>query len=184
MRTPAARWAAAARVRGDRGTRQDRGVRGGHAVAEPGLPPGPDAIIPPTFLISSSLWAPEGAAVDVGFDRKRLLHGEQEFVFHGPPPRAGQVLTVSDQIVDRYEKPGKRGGMMRFAVVVTEYRGEDGTLVAEARRTLIETAPKGRRVLMQVRGRREGRGQGVRPADDPHVRPVRGRVRRLQPDAL
>jgi hypothetical protein len=104
---------------------------------------GPGAIAPPTFLISASLWAPDGAAVDVGFDRRRLLHGEQEFIFHGPPPRAGQALTVSDQIVDRYEKPGKRGGMMRFAVVVTEYRGEDGALVAEARRTLIETAPKG-----------------------------------------
>jgi hypothetical protein len=104
---------------------------------------GPGAIVPPTFLISSALWAPEGAAVDVGFDRRRLLHGEQEFTFHGPPPRAGQALTVSDQIVDRYEKPGKKGGLMRFAVVVTEYRGEDGTLVAEARKTLIETAPRG-----------------------------------------
>jgi N-terminal half of MaoC dehydratase len=104
---------------------------------------GPGAIIPPTFLMSGSLWAPEGAAVDVGFDRRRLLHGEQEFIFHGPPPQAGQVLKVSDQIVDRYEKPGKRGGMMRFAVVVTEYRAEDGTLVAEARKTLIETAPRG-----------------------------------------
>jgi hypothetical protein len=104
---------------------------------------GPGAIVPPTFLMSGSLWAPEGAAIDVGFDRRRLLHGEQEFIFHGQPPRAGQVLTVSDQIVDRYSKPGKRGGMMRFAVVVTEYRGEDGTLVAEARKTLIETAPKG-----------------------------------------
>ena len=104
---------------------------------------GPGAIAPPTFLISSALWAPEGAAVDVGFDRRRLLHGEQEFVFHGPPPRAGQTLKVSDQIVDRYEKPGKKGGLMRFAVVVTEYRSEDGTLVAEARKTLIETAPRG-----------------------------------------
>jgi hypothetical protein len=104
---------------------------------------GPGAIVPPTFLISSALWAPEGAAVDVGFDRRRLLHGEQEFTFHGPPPRAGQALTVSDQIVDRYEKPGKKGGLMRFAVVVTEYRGEDGTLIAEARKTLIETAQKG-----------------------------------------
>jgi N-terminal half of MaoC dehydratase len=103
---------------------------------------GPGAVVPPTFLISSALWATPGAAVDVGFDRKRLLHGEQEFIFHGPPPRAGQVLAVSDQIVDRYEKPGKRGGMMRFAVVVTEYRGEDGALVAEARKTLIETAPR------------------------------------------
>jgi hypothetical protein len=31
---------------------------------------------------------------------------------------------------------------MRFAVVVTEYRDSDGTLVAEAKKTLIETAPK------------------------------------------
>jgi N-terminal half of MaoC dehydratase len=103
---------------------------------------GPGAIVPPTFLTSSALWAPEGARVDVGFDRRRLLHGEQEYVFHGPPPRAGQVLTAVDRIEERYEKPGRRGGMMRFAVVVTEYRDSDGTLVAEGRSTLIETAPK------------------------------------------
>jgi hypothetical protein len=103
---------------------------------------GPDAIVPPTFLTSAALWAPEGARVDVGFDRKRLLHGQQEYVFHGPPPRAGQMLRVLERIEDRYEKAGKRGGRMRFAVVVTEYRAEDGTLVAEGRSTLIETAPR------------------------------------------
>src|ERR1700744_3982115 len=104
---------------------------------------GPGAVAPPTFLISSALWAPEGAAVDHGFDRKRLLHGEQEFIFHGPPPRAGHAVTVSEQVVDRYEKPGTKGGLMRFSVEVTEYRGEDGALVAEARKTLIEPAPRG-----------------------------------------
>jgi hypothetical protein len=103
---------------------------------------GPDAIAPPTFLTSGALWAPEGARVDVGFDRRRLLHGQQEYVFHGPPPQAGQVLRAVERIEDRYEKPGKRGGLMRFAVVVTEYRSEDGTLVAEGRSTLIETAPR------------------------------------------
>ncbi|HVW41741.1 MAG TPA: MaoC family dehydratase N-terminal domain-containing protein [Amycolatopsis sp.] len=103
---------------------------------------GPDAIVPPTFLASSVLWAPEGARLGHGFDRKRLLHGEQEFVFHGPPPRAGQVLKVVDRIDQRYEKPGKRGGKMRFVVIVTEFRAEDGTLVAESRSTMIETAPK------------------------------------------
>jgi hypothetical protein len=103
---------------------------------------GPDAIVPPTFLTSGALWAPEGARVDVGFDRRRLLHGRQEYVFHGPPPRAGQVLTAVERIEDRYEKTGRRGGRMRFAVVVTEYRAEDGTLVAEGRSTLIETAPR------------------------------------------
>jgi hypothetical protein len=123
----------------------ERGKIGEFAAAAQSENPayrGPDAIIPPTFLISGALWAPEGSAVDVGFDRKRLLHGEQEFIFHGPPPRAGQVLKVSDKLVDRYSKPGKRGGQMRFAVVVTEYRDSDGTLVAEAKKTLIETAPK------------------------------------------
>src|ERR1700749_59431 len=91
----------------------ERGKIGEFAAAAQSENPayrGPDAIIPPTFLMIRALWAPEGAAVDVGFDRKRLLHGEQEFIFHGPPPRAGQVLKVSDKLVDRYSKPGKRGG--------------------------------------------------------------------------
>ena len=101
---------------------------------------GSTAVIPPTFLVSSAQWAPEGARVTVGFDRRRLLHGEQEFRFPGGLPRAGQVLHAVERVEDRYEKPGKRGGTMRFAVVVTEYRADDGTLVAEARATYIETA--------------------------------------------
>jgi hypothetical protein len=105
---------------------------------------GPNALAPPTFLISSALWAPEGVRLNVGFDRRRLLHGEQEYVFHGPPPRAGQVLRAVEHLEDRYEKPGKRGGTMRFAVVVTEYRDEQDTLVAEARATFIETAAPAR----------------------------------------
>lgn len=103
---------------------------------------GQDAIVPPTFLTTAARWAPPGSRVNVGFDRKRLLHGEQEYVFHGPPPRAGDCLTASERIVDRFSKPGKRGGTMQFATVVTEYRAADGTLVAEARATFIETAPR------------------------------------------
>jgi MaoC dehydratase-like protein len=103
---------------------------------------GPDAIIPPTFLTSAARWAPPGARVSVGFDRKRLLHGEQEYTFHVSPPAAGTSLTARERIVDRFEKPGKRGGTMRFATVVTEYRDAAGTLVAEAKATFIETAAK------------------------------------------
>ena len=103
---------------------------------------GPDAIIPPTFLTTAGRWAPAGVRVDVGFDRKRLLHGEQEYVFHGDLPAVGDVLTAREKVVDRYSKPGKRGGTMRFATVVTEYRDAAGVLVAEARATFIETAPK------------------------------------------
>jgi hypothetical protein len=103
---------------------------------------GPDAIIPPTFLTTAARWAPPGARVNVGFDRKRLLHGEQEYTFFGALPAAGDTITASETIVDRFSKPGKRGGTMQFATVVTEYRATDGTLVAEARATFIETAPR------------------------------------------
>jgi len=101
---------------------------------------GPDAIIPPTFLTSAARWAPPGVRVNVGFDRKRLLHGEQEYTFHGELPAAGDVLTAHERIVERFSKPGKRGGTMRFATVVTEYRDTAGVLVAEAKATFIERA--------------------------------------------
>ncbi|BBZ70499.1 FAS1-like dehydratase domain-containing protein [Mycobacterium paraseoulense] len=103
---------------------------------------GPDAVIAPTFLISAARWAPPGARVAVGFNRKRLLHGEQEYTFHGALPRAGDVLTVRERVADRFDKPGKRGGAMRFAVVVTEFRRPDGTLAAEAKATYIEREAK------------------------------------------
>ncbi|HEY2206973.1 MAG TPA: MaoC family dehydratase N-terminal domain-containing protein [Pseudonocardia sp.] len=103
---------------------------------------GPDAVVPPTFLASATLWRPASGQVSLGFDRKRLLHGEQEYVFHGPPPRAGQRLRAVDRVTERYSKPGRRGGEMSFAVVVTEFRDDDGRLVAEARGTFIERAAR------------------------------------------
>ena len=101
---------------------------------------GPSALVPPTFLTTAAMWAPDGVRVAHGFERARLLHGEQEFVFHGPPPRAGQTLTAREHVAERYSKQGKRGGTMSFAVIVTEFRDSDGVLVAEARATLIERA--------------------------------------------
>lgn len=103
---------------------------------------GPSAIIPPTFLTSAARWAPPGVRVNVGFDRKRLLHGEQEYIFHGELPSAGDMLIAQERVVNRFSKPGKRGGEMRFATVVTEYRDAAGALVAEAKATFIETAAK------------------------------------------
>ena len=77
---------------------------------------------------------------DLGISLARLLHGGQEFVFHGPPPRAGDVISTESWIDKIYEKQGKRGGTMRFAEIVTEYSDQTGTVVAESRSTLIETA--------------------------------------------
>ena len=41
---------------------------------------------------------------------------------------------------DRWEKEGKRGGLMRFARIVTEYRDAEGNLIAEQRSVVVETA--------------------------------------------
>jgi hypothetical protein len=49
------------------------------------------------------------------------------------------VLTAVSTVVDVYEKPGKRGGSMNFAVIETEYRNQGGMLVARARSVTIET---------------------------------------------
>ena len=103
----------------------------------------PTPVITPTGLMAGGFWAPDDSASFlelIDFDPALLLHGGQEFRFPGPPPRAGDVLTAQSWIDKRYEKEGKRGGTMRFAEILTEYRNAEGELVAEARMTLIETA--------------------------------------------
>jgi hypothetical protein len=99
-------------------------------------------VAPPTFLSSAAFWAtPESSALPLGsINWQRILHGEQEYVFHGPPPRAGQTLVAQQRIEDQYEKQGRRGGTMRFFVIVTEFRTEAGELVVEGRNTVIETS--------------------------------------------
>ena len=104
------------------------------------------AVIPPTFLTTARLsWEPTGESPSkaLGFELARVLHGEEEYEFHGPPPRAGQTLTVPTRLGDTWEKEGRRGGAMRFAKVVTEFRDESGALVATQTSTLLETAKKG-----------------------------------------
>jgi hypothetical protein len=104
---------------------------------------GPAAVIPPTFLTTARLvWEPsdQNPAMELGFDMARVLHGEEEYTFYGPPPQAGQTLTAASRMGERYEKEGKRGGVMRFAVMCTEFRDAAGALVAEQRSTVVETA--------------------------------------------
>jgi hypothetical protein len=98
-------------------------------------------VIPPTFLTTQQFWSPPGKGVfsKVRMDLRRLLHGGQEYVFHGPPPAAGTRLHVRTRVEDILEKEGRRGGTMTFVITVTEFRDDDGRLVAEARSTAIET---------------------------------------------
>ena len=102
----------------------------------------PAPTIPATFLTTAFFWQHGDADPwpAVRMDQARGLHAEQEFVFHGPPPRAGQRLTGRSRIAAITEKPGRRGGTLTFAVMVTEFRDEAGRLVAEATLTGVETS--------------------------------------------
>jgi N-terminal half of MaoC dehydratase len=102
----------------------------------------PVPVAPVTFLQTASFWAPANAARPSGaggMNLARVLHGGQEFVFFGPPPRSGTKLTVSSRLDKEYEKEGRRGGTMKFAESVTSFVDEHGRLVAESRAIVIET---------------------------------------------
>jgi hypothetical protein len=98
-------------------------------------------VVPPTFLTTIFFWEDRESNPwhHVKLDQKRGMHAEQEYVFHGPPPRAGTKLVARSRIESVFEKEGRRGGKMTFAVMVTEFRDESGKLVAEARMTGVET---------------------------------------------
>jgi hypothetical protein len=103
---------------------------------------GPQATSPPTYLASSVFWQSGESSPWTGVEMnwERILHGEQEFVFFGPPPAAGTELTAEARLDRVFEKEGKRGGTMTFVEQVTEYRDASGAVVAESRSTIIETS--------------------------------------------
>jgi hypothetical protein len=107
----------------------------------------PDAVIPPTFLtVADFWWAPRRSNPihALGFDISRTLHGEIEYVFFEPAPRVGDELVVQTKLESLYEKAGRRGGTMRCALLLTEFRTRAGEIVAEERSLVMETAEPGR----------------------------------------
>ena len=113
-------------------------------------------IAPPTFSIASAHWNPSyplrgvrripaaetsggargGEAKGAGAKRgggggpnlTRVLHGEQRFEYH-QPLRPGMLLRASAHPGKSWEKEGRRGGLMRFSEIITEYRDESGERV-------------------------------------------------------
>ena len=96
---------------------------------------------PPTFLTTASHWQTGDSDPweQVRMDPARGLHAEQEFVFFGRPPKAGDRLIGTSRIAEVYEKTNRSGGTLTFVVMVTEFRDEAGELVAETRLTGVET---------------------------------------------
>jgi len=106
-----------------------------------------DALIPATFLTTQLFWEKlvDGANpwALVRMSEERGMHAEQEYIFHGPPPQAGQRLHAASVIADITEKIARSGHRLVFVKMVTEYRDDDGELVAEAILTGVERHPPG-----------------------------------------
>lgn len=98
-------------------------------------------VAPPTFT-RNFWWEGFGVHDDLGFGSESRLHGQQEFEYFRPL-KAGDRLTAIMRIADVYEKEGRRGGRMTFAVVETEFRDPEGDLVLIGRRTLIDAEKAG-----------------------------------------
>jgi acyl dehydratase len=103
-----------------------------------------DPVSPVTFLASCALWMGEENSAWRGVTRDfaNILHGEQEFSFHGPPPATGTELIGLQSIDRTYEKTGARGGAMTFTEVVTRFRTPASErTVAEMRSVSIHKHP-------------------------------------------
>ena len=93
---------------------------------------GPDAPVPPTFPFVMPYWGSmgQGGAAGLPIENLRgkgraILHGEQEFVYHGGRwPHVGDVLVGEGTISDVYEKPRSDGGKLEFYVTETTWAVE------------------------------------------------------------
>lgn len=93
---------------------------------------GADAPVPPTFPFVMSYWGSmgQGGAAGLPIENLRgtgraILHGEQEFVYHGGRwPHVGDTLVGEGTISDVYEKEKSDGGKLEFYVTETTWTRE------------------------------------------------------------
>lgn len=89
-------------------------------------------ITPPTFAMAIGA---EGGDFPIDLDTRRMLHGEQEFIYYRQI-HVGDRLHCQMKVADLYEKEGK-SGTMQFLILDTEMKDDDGNLVAISRTNII-----------------------------------------------
>ena len=78
---------------------------------------------------------PSGAVREGG----GVLHAEQSFEYH-KPILAGTVMTATERDGDTWEKESKRGGRLRFAERIREFRDDEtGELLVTAKMVSVKT---------------------------------------------
>lgn len=77
----------------------------------------------------------EKDSIDLGLDYRRMLHGEQQFIY-SRPIRAGETLHCRMKVTDVYEKEGKNGPM-EFILLDTEIRDENGGHIVTSRTNIV-----------------------------------------------
>ena len=92
-------------------------------------------IAPLTFPIALS---DESAKLPLELDVRRMLHGEQEFIYY-KPLRPGESYTAQMKVTDIYEREGKSGNM-QFIVLDTELRDDNDELAVISRTNIIYRA--------------------------------------------
>lgn len=90
-------------------------------------------IAPPTFPIA--IGQDSGESLDLGLEQKRMLHGEQEFIY-SRPIRPGDRLHCQMKVSNVYEREG-RNGKMQFLILDTEMKDESGEMVVISRTNII-----------------------------------------------
>lgn len=95
----------------------------------------PDVLAPPTFAFSISLMGQSAPTyLDVmGVDIGRILHGEQSFEYYAPI-YAGDVIGVSTEIADIYDK---KGGALEFIVTHTDAVNQHGALCVRQKSVIV-----------------------------------------------
>jgi hypothetical protein len=117
------------------------------AAARPSYLDEPEAPVPPTFLATVVFWAPIGetlrspevmracAEAGVAADLSRLLSLEQEYVYPGWPPHAGETLRTAERLSDIAVKRTRDGRAMVVIRFTVSFRDERGDLRAECNYT-------------------------------------------------
>lgn len=95
----------------------------------------PSIPVPPTFLFCLEMDRDDPfdfldlMKIDLG----KVLHGDQTFAYHAPVC-AGDKVTFTTKVADIYDK---KGGALEFVVMDTEVRNQNGTHVADMRRSIV-----------------------------------------------